>query len=81
VVDLAWYLAVNYDRLPISKHDTIAAYHDALRRYNIVTDGWWERALALGLLGGFVQLGWSKTGDELAWWVDLALQAAPLLTR
>ncbi|MCW2633419.1 MAG: aminoglycoside phosphotransferase [Pseudonocardia sp.] len=81
VVDLAWYLAVNCDRLPISKHDTIAAYHDALRRYDIVTDGWWERALALGLLGGFVQLGWSKTGDELAWWVDRALQAAPLLTR
>lgn len=79
LVDLAWYLAVNCDRLPISKEDTIAAYGDALRARGVDTSGWWDTALALALLGGFVQLGWSKSGDELSWWADRALAAAPLL--
>ncbi len=81
LVDLAWYLAVNCDRLPISKEDTIAAYRAALRARGIDTEGWFDPALALALLGGFVQLGWSKSGDELAWWADRALAAAPLLNR
>jgi hypothetical protein len=70
--DIAWYLAVNCDRLPCSKEDVIAAYRSALEGQGIETAGWFERQLELSLLGAFLQLGWSKTGDprELGWWVD-----------
>jgi hypothetical protein len=68
--DLGWYLAVNCDRLPESKEDTVAAYRASLERCGIATDGWWRRQLELALLGAFVQLGWSKTGEELSWWTS-----------
>ena len=70
LVDLAWYIAVNCERLPMSKEDTITTYRRALEATGVDTAGWWDRQLALALLGGFLQLGWSKTGDpaELAWW-------------
>jgi hypothetical protein len=70
--DLAWYLAVNCDRLPASKEAGIALYRDALERNGIDTAGWFERQLELALLQGFCQLGWSKTHDpaELSWWVE-----------
>jgi hypothetical protein len=76
-VDLAWYLAVNCDRLPESKEDSIEAYRTALERHGIPTRDWWDRHLSLALLGGFLQLGWSKSGPELTWWLDRTL---PLLT-
>jgi hypothetical protein len=78
LVDVAWYLAVNCDRLPITKDDTIAAYREALERHGIATADWWDAQLPAALLGGFVQLGWSKTGDpaELDWWVTRAIPAA-----
>jgi hypothetical protein len=82
VVDLAWYLAVNCDRLPHSKDDAIAAYRDALRRQGVGVDGWWDAQLALGLLGGLVQLGWNKAGGdpaEIGWWEDWALEGAGYL--
>jgi hypothetical protein len=71
-VDLAWYLAVNCDRLPESKEDTIAAYRMELERRAIATGAWWDRQLELALVGAFLQLGWSKPGNphELAWWTD-----------
>lgn len=78
LVDVAWYLAVNCDRLPESKEDTIAAYRAALKQQGIATNDWWDRQLGLALLGGFIQLGWSKTGDpvELGWWVDRVVPVA-----
>jgi Phosphotransferase enzyme family len=78
VVDLAWYLAVNCDRLPESKEDTIAAYRSSVEGRGIATAGWWDRQLELALLGAFVQLGWSKAGDpaELAWWTTRAVATA-----
>ena len=79
LADLAWYLAVNCDRLPESKEDTIARYRTALEGLGVATSPWWDDALALSLLGGFVQMGWSKTGAELAWWAERAVAAAPLL--
>jgi hypothetical protein len=81
-LDLAWYLAVNCDRLPESKEDTIAAYRDALERHGVDTAGWFERQLDLCLLGGFVQMGWCKTHDaaELGWWAEHALATAGSLT-
>ncbi len=72
--DLAWYLAVNCDRLPESKEDAIAAYRESLERRGVHTGPWWQRQLELALLGAFVQHGWSKTGNraELAWWTSRA---------
>jgi hypothetical protein len=72
LVDIAWYLAVNCDRLPESKEDAIHAYRDALESTGIETGPWWDQQLAAALAGAFLQLGWSKTGDsaEFGWWSE-----------
>jgi hypothetical protein len=79
--DLAWYLAVNCDRLPESKDDTVARYRDALEARGVATREWWNTQLPLALLGGFLQLGWSKAGqpDELAWWAERVVPVAQSL--
>jgi hypothetical protein len=81
--DLAWYLAINCRRLPQSKEDSIAAYRRALAEHGISTEAWWDRQLALCLLGALVQFGWEKAlggyDEELAWWETQAVRAAPLL--
>ena len=61
-VELAWYLAVNSARLPVSKDEAIACYRDSLqRRLGLRFDeGWWRPQLELSLLGGCLQLGWPK---------------------
>lgn len=86
-VDLAWYLAVNAARLPVSKEETIAHFRAALaaRLGDRFDESWWRPQLELGLLGGFVQLGWPKLlgavegptaavrrreQAELAWWSE-----------
>lgn len=70
--DLAWYLAVNCDRLPASKESTVALYRASLEALGVTTSGWFERQLERALLGAFGMLGWSKSEDpvELSWWVD-----------
>jgi phosphotransferase family enzyme len=82
--DLAWYLAINCRRLPQSKEDAIAAYRAALEEHGISTEAWWDRQLALCLLGALVQFGWEKAlggyDEELAWWETQAVRAAPRLT-
>ncbi len=82
--DLAWYLAINCRRLPQSKEDSIAAYREALEAHGVDTIPWWDRQLALCLLGALVQFGWEKAfggyDEELSWWETNALTAAPLLT-
>jgi hypothetical protein len=81
--DVAWYLAINCRRLPISKEQTIEVYRDALHRRGIDTRDWWDRQLGLSLLGALVHFGWEKSlggyDEELAWWEARALEAAPLL--
>jgi hypothetical protein len=81
--DLAWYLAINCRRLPQPKEEAIAAYRRALEEHGIVTQPWWDRQLALCLLGALVQFGWEKAlggyDEELAWWEAQAVKAAPLL--
>jgi hypothetical protein len=79
--DLAWYLAVNCDRLPESKEQTISTYRAALEAHGVATAPWWDRQLALCLLGGAVQMAWNKCDqpEELAWWADRVAQAASLL--
>lgn len=82
-VDLAWYLAVNCDRLPESKEHAIGALRDALERGGLSTAQWWDRQLELALLGAFVQLGWSKTHDpaELGWWTERVVPVGRDLIR
>jgi hypothetical protein len=81
--DLAWYLAINCRRLPQSKEASIAAYRQALEDRGVDTAPWWERQLALCLLGALVQFGWEKAlggyDEELAWWETNAVRAAVLL--
>ncbi|HEV1997072.1 MAG TPA: phosphotransferase [Candidatus Dormibacteraeota bacterium] len=80
-LDLAWYLAVNCDRLPETKDAAIDFYRRRLEQHGMDTTGWWDRQLGLALLGGLLQLGWAKTHDatEIAWWEERALGAHSLL--
>lgn len=83
--DLAWYLAMNCRRIPTSKEDAIATYRDALERHGVATDDWWDTQRRLSLVGALVQFGWEKAlggcDDELAWWGEQVVRAAPLLDR
>ncbi len=84
LIELAHYLALNRARLPVghSREDVIEAYRVALERHGVATDPWWDRQLALCLLGMMVMLGWEKAygdDDELAWWEARALEGAALL--
>ena len=82
--ELAWHLALDRARLPVSKEATMEAFRSALAGHGVATDGWWERQLPLCLLGTVVQFGWEKAfgdDDELAWWCDAARPGAALLGR
>jgi hypothetical protein len=81
LVDLAWYVAVNCDRLPESKDAVLARYRDCVESRGWDASSWWERETVLALTGAFLQLGWSKAGqdDELAWWEPFAHEARRLL--
>jgi len=73
--DLGWYLALNRARLPQSKEASIDAYRDALQRRGIDTAAWFDRQIALSLLGIAAAFGWEKAHgdeDELRWWEDRA---------
>ena len=74
--ELAWYLAINSARLPESKEATITAFRESLERAGVDTAPWWERQLAVSLLGGLVHFGWEKAlggdRDELGWWAEQA---------
>jgi len=84
LTDLAWYLAINCRRLPRSKEASIEAYRAALESAGIDTAPWWERQLALSLLGALVQFGWEKAlggyDDELGWWEAKAVAAQAALS-
>ncbi|MEK7215781.1 MAG: phosphotransferase, partial [Chloroflexota bacterium] len=86
-VELGWYLAVNSAKLPGSKEQAIAEFQERLasRLGGRFDDAWWQPQLELGLLGGFLQLGWAKAlgaygpGDlvvatreqrEIDWWAS-----------
>jgi len=78
--DLAWYLAINCRRLPVTKEVAIERYRTALEACGVDTEPWWDRQLALALLGALVQFGWEKAlggyDDELAWWEERSVDAA-----
>lgn len=71
-VDIAWFIAVNCDRIPVgvTKEDVLADYREAMTANGVDVAGWWDRAMDLALTLAFLQLGWSKSGDELAWWSE-----------
>jgi hypothetical protein len=80
--ELAWHLALDRSRLPVSKEATVAAFRLALERHGVETSGWWDRQLGLCLLGAVVQFGWEKAfgdEDELAWWCEVAAGGAAWL--
>jgi hypothetical protein len=80
--DLAWYLALNRARLPHSKEDAMDTLRAALGRQGVETDSWWERQIAVCLLGAVVEFGWEKAlgdGAELGWWCDRAREGAAFL--
>ncbi len=83
IADLSWYLALNADLLPETKDAAIATYRAALEGHGIDTARWWDRALALEMLGTMVQFGWEKVlggpGPELAWWEKWATAGATWL--
>lgn len=77
--DLTWYLALNRARLPESKEATIERYRAALEARGVATAEWWERQLALSLLGMAAVFAWEKAvgdQDELDWWERAALDGA-----
>jgi hypothetical protein len=80
LAELGHYLALNCSRLPAghTKEHTIAAYRAALEQHGIATQAWWDRQLALCLLGTMLLLGWEKSfdesGTELAWWRERVLE-------
>jgi hypothetical protein len=81
--DLGWYLALNRARLPQSKEATIAAYRASLERRGVETSAWFDRQIALSLLGIAACFGWEKAhgdDDELYWWQDRAEHAMRELT-
>jgi hypothetical protein len=80
LLDLAWYIAINCDRLPESKEATVSRYRAALESEGIATADWWESQLGLAMIVGFVQLGWNKEGAELAWWAERVEDGARFLT-
>ena len=72
LVDLAWYLAVNCDRLPETKEEAITFYRHSLESSRVNTSQWWDAQLTAALAGAFLQLGWTKNEDavEFGWWSD-----------
>ena len=87
LTEVAHYLALNNARTPTGygKESTIDAYRGALEHRGIETSAWFERQLALCLVGAMLLLGWEKafdeTGTERAWWRDRTLDTARALTR
>ena len=80
--ELAWHLALDRDKLPISKEATIDRFRTALEAHGVSTSPWWERQLELCLLGALLQFGWEKAygdDDELAWWCAAARRGARYL--
>ena len=80
--DLAWYLAVNRARMPISKEATIERFRGGLERNGVDTAAWFDQQLALTLLSGLLLFGWEKglgDDDELAWWCERAQEGVSAL--
>ena len=70
--DLLWYVALNRQRLPVTKEATIDAYRAGLEAAGVDTSGWFERQLGLSVIAMMATFAWEKAlgdADELGWWV------------
>ena len=77
--DLAWYLALNAARLPMTKEATADALRGALERRGVATADWFDHQLDLSLLGMAACFGWEKAvgdDDEFGWWEQAARRGA-----
>jgi hypothetical protein len=77
--DLAWYLALNAARTPVSNEATIDAMRRELEARRVSTERWFDLALDLCLLGMATSFGWEKAmgdDDELRWWEQRAIAGA-----
>ena len=87
LAEIVHQLALNRARIPVelARDATVDAYRATLERHGVDTAPWFERQLALCLVGVMLQLGWEKafdeTGLELAWWRDRVVDTARELTR
>jgi hypothetical protein len=87
LAEVAHSLALNRARIPdgYGRDVTVDAYRAALDRHGVDTAPWFERQLALCLVGVMLQLGWEKafddTGTELAWWRERTVDTARELAR
>jgi hypothetical protein len=70
-VELGRGLATNSSLLPVSKEEAITSYKQKLaqRLGQRFSESWWEPQLALSLLGGFLQDGWSIALKATHWHV------------
>ena len=87
LVEVVHSLALNRARIPheLARDATVDAYRAALERHGVETSPWFERQLALCLVGVMLQLAWEKafdeTGEELTWWRDHTVDTARELAR
>jgi len=62
---------------------TLSGIARALEARGVETGPWFDRQLALSLLGALVQFGWEKAlggyDEELRWWENQAVRASSLL--
>jgi aminoglycoside phosphotransferase (APT) family kinase protein len=91
LLDIAYFLAVNSTRLPVSKEEAVRMYRASLAAHGYAyTDEAWARDLEVGLLaGGAMRLGWQKAlgtqsedlaartkgNGELRWWSEQIVRA------
>jgi hypothetical protein len=86
LAEVVHQLALNRARIPaeLARDATVDAYRAALEHHGVDTGPWFDRQLALCLVGVMLQLGWEKafdeTGEELAWWRDRVVDTARELT-
>ena len=76
--DLLWYVALNRQRLPVSKEATILAYRAGLEAAGIDTGDWFERQLGLSIIAIMATFAWEKAlgdAEELAWWSSQVARA------
>ncbi len=87
LAEITHQLALNRARIPreLARDATVDTYRAALERHGFDTASWFERQLALCLVGVMLQLAWEKaydeTGEELTWWRDRTIDTARELSR
>jgi len=96
LLDIAYFLAINSSRLPVSKEDAIQMYRDSLASFGYAYQPHaWTRDLEVGLLaGGGMRLVWQKAlgtqsddpvvrareTEEVRWWSEQIIRGSRWLS-